>query len=151
MVNVKKIFNALIWLKCNNPLYRHIILSESHNTLCLEKLNNPEFQIQETENNDEFVLDDDHKLLSPKDTMEETNNNIETVLNNQYKAMLTQIVDDSDGHYDQYIIYPLYKKKTRESTNSYQMLKIQDLPLDNHEKDFDLLFFSDLYPFDING
>jgi len=31
------------------------------------------------------------------------------------------------------------------------MLKIQDLPLDNREKNLDLLCFSDLYPFGING
>jgi len=30
------------------------------------------------------------------------------------------------------------------------MLKIQDLPLDNREKNLDLLCFPDLYPFGVN-
>jgi len=48
-------------------------------------------------------------------------------------------------------IYPLYEKKSRESaTTLYQMLKIQDLPLDNREKNLDLLCFPDLYPSGIN-
>jgi len=33
----------------------------------------------------------------------------------------------------------------------YQMLRIQDLPLSNCEKDLDLLCFPDLYSFGING
>jgi len=43
-----------MWLKHNNPLYYHIILSETHDGLCLQKLNKPEFGIQETENNGKF-------------------------------------------------------------------------------------------------
>jgi len=31
------------------------------------------------------------------------------------------------------------------------MLKIQKLPLDNREKNLDLLCFPDLYPFGVNG
>jgi len=31
------------------------------------------------------------------------------------------------------------------------MFKIQDSPLDNREKNLDLLCFPDLYPFSING
>jgi len=40
IVNVKKVFDALIWLK-HNTLYSNIILPETHDGLCLEKLNNP--------------------------------------------------------------------------------------------------------------
>jgi len=81
--------------------------------------------------------------------MQEIKNNAETtILNNQ--AMLTQITDDS--YYEQYTIYPLYEKKSRESATAlYQMLKIQDLPLDNRVKFLDLLCFPDLYPFGVNG
>jgi len=67
---IKKVFDTLIWLKHNNPLYNHII-SETHDGLCLKKLNNPEFEIQETENNSKFVLDDDHKLLNSKSPIKE--------------------------------------------------------------------------------
>jgi len=30
MINVKKVFDTLIWLKHNNPLYNYIILPETH-------------------------------------------------------------------------------------------------------------------------
>jgi len=82
MVNVKKIFDALTRLKRNNPLYNHIILSDTHDELCLGKLLNPEFEIQETENDNQSVLDNDHKL-SPNVEMQETKNNIEVVSNNE--------------------------------------------------------------------
>jgi len=83
--------------------------------------------------------------------MQETRNNVEAVLNNERQAMLTQI-DNSDSYYEQYTIYPLYKKKAcKTATVLYQMLKIQDLPLDNREKNLNLLRFSDLYPFGVNG
>jgi len=89
MVNVKKIFDALTWLKRNNPLYNHIILSDTHDGLCLEKLlNNPEFGIQEIENDNQSVSDDNHKL-SPNIEMQETRNNVEAVLNNECQTMLT--------------------------------------------------------------
>jgi len=53
--------------------------------------------------------------------------------------MLTQNIDDIDGYYDQYTIYPLYEKKSHESaTNLYQMLMICP-----REKDLNLLCFSD--------
>jgi len=54
--------------------------------------------------------------------------------------MLTQIIDDNDIYYEQYTIYPLYEKKAcKTATALYQMLKTQDLPLDNREKNLDLL------------
>jgi len=65
--------------------------------------------------------------------------------------MLTQI-DNSDSYYEQYTIYPLYEKKAcKTATALYQMLKIQDSPLDNREKNLDLLCFPDLCPFGVNG
>jgi len=50
------------------------------------------------------------------------------------------------------ILYIHYEKRTNKTATAlYQMLKIQDLPLDNREKSLDLLCFPDLYPFGING
>jgi len=149
MVDVKKVFDALKWLKHNNSFYNLIVLPGTHDGLCLEKLNNPQFEIQDTENDSESVSNNNHKL-SLKNQMRETENNVEIIVNNE--AMLTQIKDDNDSYYEQYTIYPLYEKKSHKSATAlYQMLKIQDLPLDNREKNLDLLCFPDLYPFGING
>ncbi|XP_070517913.1 uncharacterized protein [Cardiocondyla obscurior] len=65
--------------------------------------------------------------------------------------MLTQ-KNDNESYYEQYTIYPLYEKKeNKTATALYQMLKIQDVPLDNREKNLDLMCFPDLYPFGKNG
>ena len=155
MVNLKKVFDALVWLKRNNHLYKHIILPDTCDGLCSEK-NVEFFEVKETENDTDFVSDNDDNdgiLLNSKIEMQETKNNAEAiVLNLQGDAMLTQVTDDKESYYEQYTIYPLYEKKTRESANAlYQMLKIEELPLDNREKFLDLLCFPDLYPFGVNG
>lgn len=67
------------------------------------------------------------------------------------KAFLTQI-EDSEAYYEQFTIYPIYEKRTNETpTALYQMLKIQDMPIDNRHKTLDLLCFPDLYPYGQNG
>jgi len=62
------------------------MLPETHDGLCLEKLNNPAFEI-ETKNNDEFALDDldGNNKLKSKSPIKETKNNVETILNNHMK------------------------------------------------------------------
>jgi len=64
-------------------------LPDTYDGLCLKKLNNPEFEIQETENDNQSVSDDDHKLSSNAE-MQEIKNNLE-VSNNERQAMLTQM------------------------------------------------------------
>src|SRR5580765_2088899 len=150
IVDVKKVFDALTWLKHDNALYSHIILPNSHNDISLAKLKNSEFYMEETENNAEATLDEEAELLN--DPIEEIKIGKEVILESQQKAILTQVTDENDGYYEQYTIYPLYEKKANKtSTALYQMLKIQDLPLDNREQYLDLMCFPDLYPFGING
>jgi len=69
IVSVIKVFDALTWLKHNNPFYNCIVLPGIHDGLCLEKLNNPKF-----ETNKKSVSNDDHQ-------MQETENNIEAIVN----------------------------------------------------------------------
>ncbi|KAL6418255.1 hypothetical protein ACFW04_012241 [Cataglyphis niger] len=70
IVNIKKVFDALTWLKRNNTLYSHIILSNDHNDLCLTKL-------------EKATLDNEPKLLN--DSIEEIKNDVEVILESQYK------------------------------------------------------------------
>jgi len=49
-------------LKMYNPFYKYIILPNTTDELHLEELNNPEFVIQDTENDIESVLHDNHEL-----------------------------------------------------------------------------------------
>ncbi|XP_067209109.1 uncharacterized protein [Linepithema humile] len=121
--------------------------------------NNLEFQIQE----DEVVEEDENatKDISDEEHVSSSNNlgtemqgtkNLKDAALNQHEAMLTQVIDETDGYYEQYTIYPLYEKReNKTATALYQMLKVQDLPLDNREKCLDMLCFPDLYPFGING
>lgn len=98
-------------------------MPDTHNEFSLDKLNNPEFEIQETEHDTQVVPD-------------------------EREPMLTQIIDEIDTYYVQ---YTLYEKRTNQTATAlYQMLKIQDLSLNNREKYLDLLCFPDLYSFGIN-
>jgi len=79
-------------------------------------------------------------------------NNVKTIiLNNKGEAMLTQLIIRI--FITSSILFILYiKKKSRESTITlFQMLKIQELSLDNPDKFLNLLCFPDLYPFGINA
>ena len=141
IVNIKKIFDALMWLKNNNPLYSKIILPNTPDELDLKELNSLEFQEQENENVKENILDEQYK-------------DVEHVVPDQPQALLTQVTDNkkNDNYYEQYTIYPLYEKKSNKTATAlYQMVKVQELPLDNREKCLNLLCFPDLYPFGING
>jgi hypothetical protein len=124
MVNVKKVFDALMWLKNNNPFYYEIILPNTHNELCLEKLNNNlAFQMQEDEimEEDEIMQEDenvakdisneDYVSISNLETKIQGTKNLRDATFNQHEALLTQIINENDGYYEQYTIYPLYEKK----------------------------------------
>lgn len=78
IINVKKILNALTWLKRNNASYSHFILPNDHNELCLTKLKTSEFQ---TENNTEATLD--NELESLNNLVEGTKNDVEIALEDQ--------------------------------------------------------------------
>ncbi|KAL6433602.1 hypothetical protein ACFW04_006589 [Cataglyphis niger] len=120
--------SKIIWEEIvNNTLYSHIIMPNDHNDLCLTKLESSKFQMEETENNIEATLDNEPKLLNDK--LEKIKNDVELLRT----------------------IYPLYEKKTNKTATLYQMLKIHDLSLNNREQYLDLMCFSDLYPFGING
>lgn len=111
MIDIKKVFDALTWLKHNNPLYSHITLSNTHDELCLKKLNDSEFKMQ-AENDKEHIAEDEHKSLSDsKIEMRKTRDNV--VLTNQHEAMVTQVIDDNNSYYEQYIRYILYMKKNQ--------------------------------------
>jgi len=151
LVDIKKIYEALKWLKNNNFLYFNIILPNTRDKLNLGNLNNAEFHIKETENNTNVLLHEECEVLHNSDLqMQELKDDVEVTLH-QREAMLTQ-KEENDSYYEQYTIYPLYEKKENKTAIAlYQMLKIQGIPLDNREKNLDLMCFPDLYPFGLNG
>jgi len=62
-----------------------------------------------------------------------------------HTALLTQI-KDPDTYYEQFTIYPMYEKRiNKSSTALYQMLKVQDIPMDNRQN-FRLVMFSRFVP-----
>ncbi|XP_066600006.1 putative autophagy-related protein 11 [Prorops nasuta] len=134
LVDVNKVWSALLWLKDNNPLYSEIVLPTSSDGLLLHS------NLQDTE----FQIDND--LREDDEIFEEINDE-----NKENKALLTQ-KSQSDSYYDQYTIYPMYEGRSNESaTELYQMLKVHDCPLNFDYKDLDLKCFPDLYSYGING
>ncbi|XP_067205359.1 uncharacterized protein [Linepithema humile] len=147
LVDINKVFKALQWLKENNPHYSEIRLPASSDDLLNEKLQETEYQIVddggEESNNDEI----DEVV---EDTVQQIKDNDQIVL--KRKAFLTQITKDS-GINDQYTIYPMRVKRidNESALKLYQMLKIEDVPMDNRYKYLDVMCFPDLYPEGING
>ncbi|XP_024872055.1 uncharacterized protein LOC112454736 [Temnothorax curvispinosus] len=83
MVDVNKVFDALVWLKEHNPLYSHIVLPNTCKEFSLQTslLIDPDFEAQETENATESNLDDERES-SPKSPTQE--NNVDATLNNEH-------------------------------------------------------------------
>ena len=109
-VDVKKIWDALHWLKCWNPLYQEIIIPS-----CPDKLLN-NFQESELEYKDNAPITD--KSFSDNDYNDD-NNNTDNIKphsdNNPVPAALLTQKSQSDTFYQQYSIYPLYGKKIDET------------------------------------
>ena len=138
-VDIKKIWRALHWLKCWNPLYAEIIIPSPEQIL--NTLQDLELQYQDNSK--------DTDKIDNKDDNEEENENEATNL--PLAALLTQKYQ-SDSFYEQYSIYPLHDKKMNNTdTKLYQMLKIYATALDVRGKDLDLKCFPDLYPFGMCG
>lgn len=74
-----------------------------------------------------------------------------TLLRKYCKALLTEM-SQTDEYYEQFTIYPMHEKRINETATAlYQMVKIEDIPLNNRNKDLDIKCFPDLYPYGMNG
>ena len=133
LVNIKKVWHALHWLKIHNFLYSQINIPLHHEEL-LSILNNQQLQFDvEPENTDENQVSDDVE-------------NNEIANNEKVAALLTQ-KDECDPFYEQYTIYPLYGSKMNETdTKLYQMLHVYANVYNCRAKDLDIKCFPDLFP-----
>ncbi|KAL7290831.1 hypothetical protein TKK_0015569 [Trichogramma kaykai] len=141
LIDIKKIWKALDWLKRNNPHYKKIILPLQAQEL-LKQLNKENLQYEISNNNTNIESEEN-----------EPENLADPGINNSQKkgALLTQKVE-TDSYYEEYTIYPLYGNKINEKDNKlYQMLKVFARPIDYRSNNLDLLCFPDLYPTGING
>ena len=68
-------------------------------------------------------------------------------------AMIQEIAESEEATlYEQYTINPLHAPRQNErATALYQLLKVNEAPLDNCTKHLDMLCFPDLYPYGIGG
>lgn len=138
MVDIKKVFDALIWLKKNNPLYSEINLTDSSSLLLDQKFQDVEFQVQEEDieelNQSKIEVDNEVENLTNK-TVDDNKN--KGKVENGRRAFLTQMSESSE-YYEQFTIHPMYSaKEIKTDTELYQMLKIEDLALPNYYKFLD--------------
>ncbi|KAI5699214.1 hypothetical protein M8J76_012092 [Diaphorina citri] len=135
-INVSRIYAALKWLKANNKLYGNIQLPSNEENLrhtVLESLEDNVF-IHDEEDNEEQIVENDG-LVEDEDA----------------RAMITQR-DPNDSYYEQFTIQALHGGRQNEtSTNLYQMLRVEEQPIDSRQSDLDLMCFPDLYPYGKNG
>lgn len=137
LVNVKKIYDALTWLKLNNILYKDINLPNYNGLQNLITNMGNEGVVIEKINDDE---------VSVNDIIE----NIPKSAHN--KAMISQR-SPSDEYYQQFTIHCLNEpRKNAKDTELYQMLQIENDPINNFEDlQLDLKCFPHLFPYAMNG
>jgi|GEM_PF-3635344 len=150
LVNLQKVWCALNWLKYHNPIYRDIELPKSYKDLLPDNLSEVQFQDQQINpSSDQGVNDLNLNCMNATNNKEQKpylDIDVE-----KKSALLTQM-SQSDVYYEQFTIYPIHEKRINATaTDLYQMLKINDVPLDNRVKDLDAKCFPDLYPYGING
>ena len=121
LVDVNKVYNALLKLKEINPLYALIQLPGTAEELEIGS------------------LIDAGSYGEPLAT--------------SGQAMVEEIAEhEEQSYYEQYTINPLHApRESKKATALYQMLKINEAPLDSRMKNLDMLCFPDLYPHGIGG
>lgn len=140
-VDVKKVFEALKWLKCNNPIYQEIVLPiEPDGLLANVELN--EIELESNEN---------QERIEPMDVDETENVEEDSVQVGLEKKLLTQR-DITDDFYENMTIYPVIENRINtESTKIYQFLKVIDENIDNRDINLDLKCFPYLFCEGKNG
>ena len=121
LVDVQKVYNALLKLKEINPLYALIQLPGT-----------PEG-------------------LDVSDRIDE--GSYGESLSKSGEAMIEEVAEHEEGlYYEQYTINPLHApRENKKATALYQMLRINETPLDSRMKFLDMLCFPDIYPYGIGG
>lgn len=130
IVDVKKIYEALTWLKKNNPLYRSIQIPDEE-----KLLDDIDLNLIDSELND----DDDQNVRKSEVQMGDE------------KKMITQ-KSELDDFYENLTIYPLVESRMNaDPARVYQLLKIRDENIDNRGATLDLMCFPDLFCTGQNG
>ncbi|XP_065892428.1 uncharacterized protein [Dysidea avara] len=121
LVDINKVYNALLKLKEINPLYALIQLPGAPEDLDIGN------------------RIDEGSYGEPLSTSGE--------------AMVEEIAEhEEQSYYEQYTINPLHApRENKKATALYQMLKVNEAPLDSRMKNLDMLCFPDLYPHGIGG
>jgi len=121
LVDVQKVYNALLKLKEINPLYAMIQLPGAPKDLDIGN------------------LIDEGSYGEP--------------LSKSGEAMVEEVAEHEEGaYYEQYTIDPLHApRENKKATALYQMLKVNEAPLDSRMKYLDMLCFPDIYPYGTGG
>ena len=124
LVDLNKIYDALNWLKQNNPLYKSIIINQSIDT---DKINhNIDSRIH--------ILEDDNELkLFDKDQIE-----FDTQL---------QKIDKTNTSFSHFTVHDLGKNVTRSSDiDKYSFKRINCQPLQDRQENLDHTSYPQIFP-----
>lgn len=149
-VDVKKVYDALIWLKSNNPLYKEINLP--HHVEELHDFINVEFNSYVDDNAaNEDVAEQIQVDENVENQIQVNVDDEQEIIVEPAKKMITQ-KDETDDFYENMTIYPVVEKRLNvEPTKIYQFLKVIDDNIDNREAKLDLMCFPNLYCYGVNG
>jgi len=160
LVNIQQVYNALLWIKGNNILYKDIFIPHYNNfendiltmktEYLLSDLTTDEDEILNTTDNDNNININAEGLHKNAQTRENENTGKQRDIS-EIQAMLTQ-ADPSDEYYEQYTIHTLNEpRKNAKATDIYQMLKVDAQSIDQRDLQLDLKCFPVLFPFGNDG
>lgn len=145
LVNLQKVYKALLWLKNNNVLFKNIEVPQ-YNIFENEILNmETEYLISELTDSGKNTLNrnENGNIVGINDSSEIS----ETI---KIPAMLTQ--KKTDEFYEHYTIHSLNEpRKNAKATDLYQMLKIDINPTDQRDLNLDVKCFPVLFSYGKDG
>ena len=146
LVDINKVYKALLKLQEINPLYHNIQLPVDVLSLNLH-LAISEHVITDTDASSEIGTDEDKPVIEDCDCNENDDKG------GDKDPMVRKIEKGEEADlYKNYTIQVLHAPRQNEkATDLYQLLRITEPAMDNRCKQLDVLCFPDLFPFSIGG
>ena len=148
LVDINKVYKALLKLQEINPLYHNIQLPVDASSLNLH-LAISEHVSTDADASSEVGTDEDKPVTEDCDKNDDENDD----KGGDKDPMVRKIEKEEEADmYKNYTIQALHAPRENEkATDLYQLLRITESAMDNRCKQLDMLCFPDLFPFSIGG
>ena len=149
LVDINKVYKALLKLQESNPLYHNIQLPADASSLNLHLAISEHVISTDADASSEVDTDEDKPVIEDCDKNDDENDD----KGGEKDPMVRKIEKEEEADlYKNYTIQALHAPRQNEkATSLYQLLRITEPAMDNRCKQLDVLCFPDLFPFSIGG